>query len=66
MRGKKYPFCSNLVERVVNASSLQIGGDLIQKSVVLFRIRQRWILVMGLNVCQQRPGKTTITVRIKD
>lgn len=50
----------------MNASSLQVGSDIVQKSVVLFRIRQGWVLVMGLNVCQQRPGKNIIRVSIKE
>lgn len=51
----------DLVEWVVNAGSLQVGSDVIQESVILFRVGQRWILVVSFNVCQQRPGKVTIT-----
>lgn len=48
--------CPDLVKRVVDACSLQVGSDVIQKSVVLFWVGQGWILVVSFNVCQQRPG----------
>lgn len=57
LEDRKFP---NLVEWVVNAGSLQVGSNLIQKSVVLFRVGQRWVVVVGLNVCQQRPSRITI------
>ncbi|TNN72879.1 hypothetical protein EYF80_016808 [Liparis tanakae] len=49
----------HLVERVVDAGRLQVGGDVVQQSVVLFRVGQRRVLVVGFNVGQQRPGHVT-------
>lgn len=49
-----------LVEWIVNAGSLQIGSNLVQKSVVLFRVGQRRVLVVSFNVCKQRPDNDKI------
>jgi len=49
----------DLVERVVDAGRLQVGGDVVQQSVVLFGVGQRRVLVVGFNVGQQRPGHVT-------
>lgn len=48
---------SDLVQWIVNAGSLQVSGDVIQKSVVLFGVGQAWILVVSFNICQQRPAR---------
>lgn len=62
--GNQHPSSAHLVEWVVNAGGLQVGSDIVQKSVVLFGVRQGWILVVGFNVGQQRPGKGTVTVDV--
>lgn len=45
----------------MNASGLQVSGDVIQESVVLFGVGQGWILVVSFNICQQRPARAEIT-----
>lgn len=48
---------SDLVQWIVNAGSLQVSSDVIQKSVVLFGVGQARILVVSFNISQQRPAR---------
>lgn len=58
MSGIPCPITADLVEWIVNASGLQVSSNLIQQGIVIFRVGQGWVLVVGLNVCQQRPDRT--------
>lgn len=48
---------TDFVQWVVYSSCFQIGSELVQQRVVLFRVRQTWVLVVSFNISKQRSAK---------
>lgn len=50
---------TDFVQWVVYSSCFQIGSELVEQGVILFRVRQARVLVVSFNISEQRSAKKT-------